>query len=350
MSKYRVGIVGTGGIARHHAGYYRANPHTEIVAGADINPENLDRFCEEQEVPAKYADYHEMLAQEQPEIVSVCTWQGSHPEITIAAAEAGARGVICEKPIGVDLAGPDAMIAACEERGVTLVAHHQTRYAPAFAAVKQAIADGAIGEPLGVWCTLMGGLLNIGSHSIDIVRYLLGDPDAKWVLGQAQRRTDRYERGALCEDLCMAIVALEGGARIQIDLDMPDTDVKVTRMVLGTEGRIELDGDGPRLLSSSTEGWVALPTESQPGFLEDFLSAMEGGPEHRCAIRHAMAAHEVMMALYESARVRGTVELPLANRGSALYDMVADGTLVAGGEAYDIRSEAAMRYYLAQGQ
>ena len=187
MSKYRVAVIGTGGIARHHGNYYAAHPQTEVVAGSDISPEALDAYCEQFSVPATYANYRELLASEKPDIVSVCTWQDTHPEITIAAAEAGAKGVLCEKPMGVDLAGPEAAVRTCEERGVKLVVHHQTRFGPPFVAARKAIAEGMIGEPLVFLARCQAGLLNIGSHVIDIARYVFGDPTCLWVIGQAQR-------------------------------------------------------------------------------------------------------------------------------------------------------------------
>ncbi|HJN16755.1 MAG TPA: Gfo/Idh/MocA family oxidoreductase [Armatimonadota bacterium] len=344
MEAYRVAIIGTGGIARYHANYYTANPRTEIVAGADINPENLEKFCTDQNVPGRYADYEELLAKEQPDIVSVCTWQESHPRITIAAAEAGAKGIICEKPLGVDLAGPDAMIEACDARGVKLVAHHQTRYNPTYPAAKKAIADGMIGDPLYSVVSITGGLANIGSHSIDISRYLLGDPAPTWVVGQAQRRTNRYERGSVCEDLCMAIVGLDNGTRIHIDVDLPDTEIKVTRTMFGSDGRIIADGQVARVLRSGAADWEELPLEAPVDFLEDFIGSMETGSPHRCDIEHAHAAHEVMMAMYESARGRVIVELPLAERGCPLDEMAADGTQPVEGAKYDFRLETALKH------
>ncbi|MGQ9733217.1 MAG: Gfo/Idh/MocA family protein, partial [Candidatus Zipacnadales bacterium] len=235
MLEYRVAIVGTGGIAQHHAAYYQAHPQTRIIAGVDINVERLKEFCAKYEVPAAYADYQEMLAREQPDIVSICTWQDTHPAITIAAAEAGVKGILCEKPMGVDLAGPEAAVRICQERGVTLVVHHQTRFAPPFVAARKAIAEGVIGQPQLFIGHCQAGLLNIGSHVVDIARYVFGDPRCLWVIGQAQRLTNRYERGVICEDLCQALVGLDNGARIAIDVDLPDTATKQKRIVIGSE-------------------------------------------------------------------------------------------------------------------
>jgi predicted dehydrogenase len=349
MSQYRVAVVGTGGIARHHAGYYAAEQRTEIVAGADIDPKRLEEYCDEFSVPGRYTDYRGMLENERPDIVSVCTWQDTHPDITLAAAEAGAKGVLCEKPMGVDLGSVEAAVQACEERGTTLVVHHQTRFGPAWAAAREAVADGMIGEPQLFLAHCQAGLLNIGSHVVDIARYVLGDPRCEWVIGQAVRTTNRYERGVICEDLCQAIVGLSNGARIAIDVDLPDTATKQDRSVIGAEGMMRFDGEGTHVLRAGSSGWETLPTEPQPGFLQEFLDWMEGGPESRCAGKHGLAEHEVLCALYESSMKRQLVKLPSAYKGFALGEMVANGSMPPQGEPYDIRTDAALRIALARG-
>jgi predicted dehydrogenase len=349
MPHYRVAVVGTGGIARHHAGYYAADDRTEIVAAAEIDPQRLEEYCDLYSIPARYADYRELLDRERPDIVSVCTWQDTHPAITLAAAEAGAKGVLCEKPMGVELGPVEDAVRACTERGVKLVVHHQQRSDPAFTAARHAVAQGLIGEPLVFVAHCQAGLLNIGSHTIDITRYILGDPTCTWVIGQAERKTNRFERGVMCEDLCQAIVGLDNGARIALDMDLPGTHLKQDRRLVGSEGMIRLGSDCAEVLRAGSAGWEPLRTEPQPGYLEEFITWMEGGPESRCAGKHGLAEHEVLCALYESAMRRELVKLPSAYKGFALHDMVADGSMRAEGDPYDIRSEAALQRALARG-
>ncbi len=349
MPQYRVAVVGTGGIAHYHAGYYAADERTEIIAGADIDPQRLAAYCDKFAVPGRYADYRELLDKERPDIVSVCTWQDTHPAITMAAAEAGAKAVLCEKPMGVALGDVEDAVRTCEARGTTLVVHHQTRFGPPFVAARKAVAEGLIGEPQVFLAHCQAGLLNIGSHVVDIARYVLGDPRCVWVIGQAERRTDRYERGVICEDLCQGVVGLDNGARIAIDMDLPDTRTKQNRSLIGSEGMIRLDGEASYVLHAGSAGWEALPVEPQPGFLEEFIAWIEGGPESRCAGKHGLAEHEVLCALYESAMRRELVELPSAYKGFALGEMVADGSLPPSGEPHDIRSEAALRVALERG-
>src|SRR5581483_1726326 len=109
----RVAILGLGGISRAHLRGYRAPENAgrvEVVAGADISAAARARFVEETGIERTYADYRELLERERPEIVSICTWPPLHPEMVEAAAAAGVRGILCEKPMAVDLAGCDRML------------------------------------------------------------------------------------------------------------------------------------------------------------------------------------------------------------------------------------------------
>jgi len=350
MARYRIAIIGTGGIAHYHADYYVAHPATDLVAGADINPDSLKAFCDRFAVPARYEDYRELLDRERPDLVSVCTWQGTHSEITMAAAEAGVKGIISEKPMSEDLASADAMIAACESRGIPLAVHHQTRSRPACAAARQAIAEGRIGQPLAVIGRTGGGLMNCGSHVIDIARYVLGDPACTWVLGQAERTTNRHERGSQVEDLCAAIVGAGNGARIIIECDLAEGEKGSNPVAIGTEGMIVIGYAGSSIICGKGDSWQVLDEPPQPGFLEEFIIWLEGGPEHRCSARQARASQEIMMALYESCRTRRLVHLPLGKGTSPLLEMIADGTMaVPDKPRYDIRSEAALRYCFPEG-
>ena len=348
-AQYRVAVIGTGGIAKAHARYYVENEKTDIVAGADIHEGRLTEYCDAFSVPARYADYHEMLAKEKPDIVSVCTWQESHPEISIACAEAGVKGILCEKPMGEDLAGPEKMVQRCEDLGVKLAIHHQSRYRPATVAVRDLIAKGAIGAPVVlVWHT-GDGLLNSASHAVDWYRFVLGDPMWELVVGQAGRHTNRYERGTPIEDFCSAIVHFEGGHEFLLECDVNGGKVRGAHCIVGPEGMIKLGRGDALLLSPESGGWQPIPAEAQLNPAEALIAWIEGGPEHRAKGRVCLEAHVIMMALYESAKTRSIVRNPLLNKKSALNELIEAGTLaVPDQKPYDIRREDALRIRLAR--
>ncbi len=264
---YRAAIIGTGGIARTHAGYYMANERVEIVAGCDISDERLTAFCDEREIEGRYADHERMLAEVQPDIVSVCTWNGTHMPLSIAAMEAGARAVVSEKPMSDELGGPMDAVALAQERGVYFVVHHQTRFSPGYNAARKLVAEGAIGAPVGIHMHSGGGLLNIGSHLIDAVRFILGEPAWEYVVGWIQRDTDRFERGSFCEEKTHALVGFAGGHELVVSLDMVDGVKHKHFQLVGPDGVINFDREQATLIDA--DGAHESLSIEQAGYLDE---------------------------------------------------------------------------------
>ena len=105
--RYTVGIVGCGKGGRPARGGLHTCPRYAAGAAADIDADKLDHFCERWSIPQRYDSYEEMLAQADVDIVSVCTMDNLKGPVTIAAAEAGARGILCEKPMAFHLEEAD---------------------------------------------------------------------------------------------------------------------------------------------------------------------------------------------------------------------------------------------------
>ena len=339
--RYRVALVGCGGISRRHAKGLGEHPQCEIVALADVRPENAAVLGREIGVGTQYTDYGELLERERPDVVAISTWPGTHAEITIAAAEAGARGILCEKPIARSLEELDAMLAACDRAGTKLAVGHHTRYVPAVATARQLIAAGAIGQPTLLRVHSEGGLLNNGSHRVDTLRYLMGDAAGEWVLGQVERRTDRYERGEPIEDLCGAIIAFSNGARAVLESDTPRAEGSYDTLIVGSEGALRQTREGWSLLNGAAAGWQ--PVEAQPTTPqhEEFIQWLDGETDAcRTDAHDNRFTFEILMALYESARTRALVNLPLAGGPSPLNQMIDSGDLpVQVPGKYDIRAK-----------
>ena len=339
---YRVGIIGCGGMSKNHAKAYTENPRTTLVAAMDINKDSAAKLSQDFSIPAVYTDYNELLEKEDLDIVSIVTWQGVRAEITIAAAEAGVKGILGEKPMASCLGEADDMIETCEKHGAKLVIGHQGRFSPKSVEIRRLIRDGAIGQP-----TLLhgrskpnAGLLNIGTHVIDGWRYQLSDPETLWVIGQISRTTDKWERRTLCEDLCMGLICFEGGARGIYESDLPEPTISGTA-IHGTSGQIRNDADGRLVIQTDeSKGWTeiqAAPEESNQ--FQELIDWMEGKiADHRSSGRQARYTMEIMMAIYESLRIKNVVNMPLETKESPLELMVQDGTLPVLTEGrYDIR-------------
>jgi predicted dehydrogenase len=212
-SKHRAGLIGCGRMSRFHIPALQATPRVELVALADPYGPALNERGEQFSVPAehRYADFREMFAREHLDLVTICTQTPVHCPATLAAAEAGVRGIFCEKPIALDLVEADRMVAVCEARGAVLAINHWMRLAPAAREAATLVRRGVIGEPLAVRIHDKGGrpagiaLIELCTHYFDLVRTFAGDP--AWVLGHLSVFDEGGVRAAAAADVKPSLVA-----------------------------------------------------------------------------------------------------------------------------------------------
>jgi predicted dehydrogenase len=192
MTKYRAGAIGRTGRGDWGHGLDTAFfglPDIEFVAVADENPQGLQAAGNRTGARSLYTNYREMLDKERLDLVAVCPrWVGPHAEMVIAAADAGVKGLFCEKPLASTLAEADAMIDACERAGTRIAVAHR-RANPYEQYAKKLVDEGAIGD-LQVLrahgkCDRRSGsqdLMVLGTHMMDSMRYIAGS-DVAWASG-----------------------------------------------------------------------------------------------------------------------------------------------------------------------
>jgi len=341
--QYRAGIIGCGGIASGHAvGYQEAG--LALVAGADIVESQRRRFQARFPTMTMYKDYHEMLAKENLDFASVCTWPPLHEEMVVASAEAGVKGIVCEKPVAVNLAQVDHMIAACEQRGVKLIIGHQRRFNKRYNEGKEALKRGEIGDLVSIHGMCVGDLLSDGTHCIDMVRFLNDDQPIKWVLGQVNRHAwnrvglGSFRFGHEVEAGSISRFDFANGVRGLIETGEVAPKVYQQFLLEGTKGVIEVYGD--RYGEKRPSGWRIL-REGQPWeehLIENEVNAftveivelvrwIEQGGDHLLSARSARCDHEFLMAVYESCRDRCTIDLPLLVQENPLEAMISEGLI-----------------------
>jgi predicted dehydrogenase len=340
VSRYRAVVIGAGSIGGAHAEGYNRVEVIELVACAEVDDERGKRFAERFGIPRVYSDYREMLDEERPDIVSICTWHPLHAEMTIAAAARQPRAIICEKPMATSLGEAEEMMIACQRNQVKLATGFQRRFLGAWTKAKELIAAGAIGKPERVSHTRRTGLLNATSHGLDCMRYILGDPEVEWVFGQVERKTDRYERGVRCEDCVAGFLMFEGGIQGTFQTDLIDDDKWA--FVQGTEGMIDFDDGWIRYFNGETGGWKDVEVERvdcMAAQAKELVDWIEGRCVHRNQAENGLWTMHVMMGVYESARCHEVVRLPLQTRANPLDLMVESGQLpVERPGRYDVRS------------
>ena len=334
--KFRVGVIASGRIAREHGRGWQECEHTEIVAIADSHPEALSDYARDFDVKAQYLDLREMLDKEELDIVSVCSWDPHHAPMTIAAAAHKPQAVLCEKPMAISLGEADEMIIACRRNDVKLAIGHQRRFYSCWREARRLLQEGAIGQPRRLWSTVKAGMLNWGTHCLDFQLFVLGDPQPEWVMGSVERKTDHYIFGHRVEDRCSGIIGYPDGVEGLIENELSNWG-GINCSIYGTEGMMEVNDNNLKYTTSEQAGWqiVEATEEKVGGYGNAFTHQayaicdwIRGDLEdYPGEARHGRAALEIMMAVYESARLHERVGLPLQTRANPLDVAVEAGVI-----------------------
>ncbi len=205
MSSLKVGVIGVGGIARTHMPGWQASEHTEVIAGADLSQEALDRWAGDWNVSHTSTSTADLINNPDIDIIDICTPNMYHTELTIAALEAG-KHVICEKPLAPSPAEVDQMIAARDASGKMLMTAQHFRFSGKSKAMKAEIDSGALGEIYHARSWMLrrtaiptrpgfllkkhsggGATIDIGVHILDLTLWFMGNPKPVSVTGVAKK-------------------------------------------------------------------------------------------------------------------------------------------------------------------
>ncbi|GAD33032.1 gfo/Idh/MocA family oxidoreductase [Microbacterium sp. AISO3] len=345
---FRIGIIGTGGIASAHIGGYLAFPEDcEIVALADVSPGKAAQKAEEFGIAGAvgYDDPLRMIAEAELDLVSIATPPSTHAALSIAALDAGVN-VLVEKPMAPSLEECDAMLAAQERSGKVLSVVAQNRFRDDLATLKAVVDSGLLGSissvrvdsawwrglPYydlwwrGTWEKEGGGCtLNHAIHHIDLLLWLLGRPtEITAMLANAQHDNSEVE------DLSVAVLRYERGLA-QLTSSVVHHGEEQQIVIQGAKARVSqpwrviaerADGGGfpakggDADLVAAIEGVVAarepLAHAGHTGQIADVLSAIRDGREPIAGGRDGRNAIEVVAAIYKAGIERTFVDLPLA--------------------------------------
>jgi UDP-N-acetyl-2-amino-2-deoxyglucuronate dehydrogenase len=288
-----------------------------------------------------YTDYRRLLERPDIEVIGLYTPSGAHTEIAAEIAAAG-KHIVVTKPIEVDLARTDTLVAACQRAGVKLATEYVARYLPGNYALYRAIHDGKLGamflgefseksyrpqayyEPDGGWRGTWrygggGTLITQGIHSVDQMLWMMGDVasvTAHWGTFASQIES---------EDTIVALINFRSGAIGTVTSTTTfRNDKPAGRYGGGTVRRGEVNGglgsatiiDG-KITMVQLAGREEIEREVQPPatcVFQDFARwVRDGAYTSPTLVKGAggRQALEVILAAYESARSGRTVTLPL---------------------------------------
>ena len=225
----KVGIIGCGVISPTHIEGYQKLPDVEVVHISDLIPERMQARGDKYGIAKRSLDYHDLLADPEVDLVSVCTDHASHVQIVCDALEAG-KHVLCEKSPGRVPEDMDKMVSAASRHPELVVSGvFQHRFEPHNIRMKKLIAEGAFGKILTVnlnfrclrtneyytkdaWRGTQAGegggvLINQAIHHLDQLRFLFGD-----VVAVSARTANMTHQGVIeVEDTAAFLLEFEGG-------------------------------------------------------------------------------------------------------------------------------------------
>lgn len=322
----RIGIVGAGGMARHHADALLALPDVRVTSVYDIDEERCGELARDCDATVS-TSLEELVAGN--DAVFVCSWTGAHREAVEVAARAG-LAIFCEKPLAPTADGAQAMLDAVRRYGVVHQVGLPLRWVPGYALLRALLAEAgervlsvAMHTQMGNrdaqsgWrgdLTLAGGgvLLEVGFHDLDLLQWVVG-PVASLQASIAPGRVPGIE------DAASVALSYEGGAVGSLaiswhDRKLPEPPSRVlwivcenSQYLLEGSSRLLRFGPGPEpivlgeaeLVDAATER--GLPTSAHEGFVR--LAGGGGGAVP--TFDDAMRVHTLVDRAYASGRGEG---------------------------------------------
>ncbi|MFT4108954.1 Gfo/Idh/MocA family protein [Propionicimonas sp.] len=242
----RWGVIGAGGIAGRFVDAVRSHTAQRVVAVAARSTDRAAAFAAVHQVP-RACPVAELLDDPSIDVVYIATPHSSHAEWALAAAAAGKHALV-EKPIATSAAQARTITAAARAAGVFVMEAMWTRYLPQADILRQVLADGGLGEVLGVdadfgfavpydpagrlWSPELAGgaLLDAGVYPISFASAVLGPPTSVAAVGT--RLADGVDLSAA------AVLGSAGGAAAQIATSIV-AELPTRATVIGTAGRLE---------------------------------------------------------------------------------------------------------------
>jgi len=193
----RIGIIGAGIQARvAHLPAFSKIEGVEVMGIADIHEKSAKILAEKFNIPNVYTDYHDLIRNNDVDLISICTPNYLHKQMAVDCALAG-KHILIEKPMATTVKDADEIIEAAKENGVKLCVVQNYRLFPSVKETKRRIENGRIGEIISIHCyghllqsfgsrswifkSVLGVIEDFGPHLIDIILYLNNFDDVKKV-------------------------------------------------------------------------------------------------------------------------------------------------------------------------
>lgn len=352
MSVIKIGIIGAGSISDMHFDSYATNSQVEIYAVCDLNQLRAEEKAIKYGAQHVMTDYHELLALDELDAVSICTWNNSHAEIAISALKAD-KHVLVEKPLCKTVEEAEAIQKAVNESNrKTLQVGFVRRFASNTQVLKTFIDAGDLGDIYyakasclrvlgnpGGWFADQersggGPLIDLGVHVIDLCWYLMGKPKVKSVTGntynklgnRANIQNKSYYKVADfdsnkndVEDLANTLIRFENGASLMVDVSftLHAKEEKMEIHLFGERGGAQIE---PALEIATEKHNTMLNLVPQmdsrtfdfaKGFQDEinhFVECVQGKQETISPVEDGVEIMKILTAIYDSSKTGAEIQ------------------------------------------
>lgn len=252
LNEIRWGVLGLGWFGEIHVETLSAIPGVAVGAVCTRTASRLNEIADRFGVENRYSDFREMIDDPSIDIIDVTTHVNDHAEMVIAALEAG-KHVFVEKPMAMNVAECDRMIAAAEKAPGLFMVGHICRFDPRIALAKQAVEEGRLGKIISMHARRnlsktigeanldkISALFGDGIHDVDVMLWLCGAAPTSIYAQQVHPGKNKFP------DVGWAMARLDSGATAVVESvwHLPRSTpyaIDAKTEIIGTEGALYVD-------------------------------------------------------------------------------------------------------------
>ena len=339
--EFKLALVGCGRISKNHFEALRKVEGLTLTAVCDIVPERARAAGDQQGVQC-FTSYEEMLRHADCSVVSVCTPSGLHSVQGALAARAD-KHVITEKPMAITLGQADELVRACDDASVFLFVVKQNRLNPPIQLLRRAVDKGRFGRIYlanttvrwqrpqeyydaapwrGTWEFDGGAIMNQASHYVDLIQWLVGPVES--VMAKTATQARRIE----AEDSGVALLKFRSGALgvIEVNVLTYPRNLEGSITILGEKGSVKIGGtavnrvenwlfadydDDDKLVDSANTNPPNVYGYGHEGYYRNVLAVLRGEAQPQTDGRAGRKSLELILGIYESAKIGTEVPIPL---------------------------------------
>ena len=269
MDNLKFAVLGCGFWSKFQVGAWSEVEGAELVAVYNRTLSKANKIAEYFKVPRVYDDTEKLFTNEKLDFVDIITDVDTHATFVEMAARHGIKHIICQKPMAPDFETAKRMVKICRDAGAKLYIHENYRWQAPVRRFKQIVDSGIIGKPFKARVTFLSGfpvfdnqpflkeldhfiLTDMGSHILDVCRFLFGECESLWC------QTRAVNRGIKGEDLAVILMEMTNGMPVYTEMSYAsivehDTFSTLHILVEGEKGSVFL-GPGFEIRTTTRQG------------------------------------------------------------------------------------------------